>query len=55
MIAIRNFADVDCGARYKSRPGLTYHRLHVHKEENLATEMPKSPSNLLNLQPLPFP
>jgi len=28
-----------CGARYKSRPGLTYHRIHVHSNN----EVPKSP------------
>ncbi|KAI6201866.1 hypothetical protein M3Y96_00887800 [Aphelenchoides besseyi] len=39
----RNYVCQQCGARYKSRPGLTYHRLHVHKEESMLNEMPKSP------------
>ncbi|KAI6239032.1 hypothetical protein M3Y99_00605000 [Aphelenchoides fujianensis] len=37
----RNYACQLCPARYKSRPGLTYHRLHVHKDENMINEMPK--------------
>jgi len=30
----RTFACHLCGARYKSRPGLAYHRIHVHQLEN---------------------
>ncbi|CAD5229593.1 unnamed protein product [Bursaphelenchus okinawaensis] len=42
---VRPFACQHCGARYKSRPGLTYHRLHVHKDEQLMAEMPKMLNN----------
>jgi hypothetical protein len=28
------FYALDCGAKYKSRPGLTYHRIHVHGNNN---------------------
>lgn len=31
-----------CGAKYKSRPGLTYHKIHVHQTES-NSETPKSP------------
>lgn len=31
-----------CGAKYKSRPGLTYHKIHVHQSDSNA-ETPKSP------------
>ena len=34
----------DCGARYKSRPGLTYNKLHNHAGENGDSSVPKSPS-----------
>jgi len=34
----RPFQCTECGARYKSRPGLTYHRLHSHSDQ------PNSPS-----------
>uniref|UniRef100_A0A914CR81 C2H2-type domain-containing protein n=1 Tax=Acrobeloides nanus TaxID=290746 RepID=A0A914CR81_9BILA len=30
-----------CGVKYKSRPGLTYHKLHVHMDNG--NESPKSP------------
>ncbi|KAF7638803.1 hypothetical protein Mgra_00001612 [Meloidogyne graminicola] len=35
-----------CGAKYKSRPGLTYHRIHTHQAEMAAAknEVPPSPS-----------
>ncbi|CAD5234210.1 unnamed protein product [Bursaphelenchus xylophilus] len=42
---VRPFACQHCGARYKSRPGLTYHRLHVHKDEQLMADMPKMLDN----------
>ena len=29
-----------CGARYKTRPGLTYHLTHVHKKAEEAEEAP---------------
>ncbi|KAI1724412.1 PHD-finger domain-containing protein [Ditylenchus destructor] len=35
----RPFVCQICGAKYKSRPGLTYHRIHVHQDE----QAPKSP------------
>ncbi|KAL3098059.1 hypothetical protein niasHT_027604 [Heterodera trifolii] len=31
-----------CGAKYKSRPGLAYHKLHVHQSDS-NNETPKSP------------
>lgn len=27
------FLDLVCGARYKTRPGLTYHYTHSHKDK----------------------
>uniref|UniRef100_A0A7E4VMI1 C2H2-type domain-containing protein n=1 Tax=Panagrellus redivivus TaxID=6233 RepID=A0A7E4VMI1_PANRE len=38
----RPYVCTDCGARYKSRPGLTYHRIHVHADAS--GESPRSPS-----------
>ena len=37
---VKNF--LDCGVKYKSRPGLTYHKLHVHMDNG--NDSPKSPS-----------
>lgn len=28
-----------CGARYKTRPGLTYHYTHSHKEKNIVSNV----------------
>lgn len=39
---------LQCGAKYKSRPGLSYHRLHVHKDESIGQEFAKSPAASLN-------
>nr|CAD2171505.1 unnamed protein product [Meloidogyne enterolobii] len=43
---IRPFVCQFCGAKYKSRPGLTYHRAHTHQAEIAATknDVPPSPS-----------
>lgn len=42
---IRPFVCQFCGAKYKSRPGLTYHRIHTHQAEMAAAknEVPPSP------------
>ncbi|KAH7712759.1 Protein DPFF-1 a [Aphelenchoides avenae] len=40
---IRPFVCQHCGAKYKSRPGLTYHRLHVHPEMAQQPKKPLSP------------
>jgi len=39
-----------CGARYKTRPGLTYHLTHVHKKAEEAEEAP-SPAEVLGDNP----
>lgn len=33
-----------CGMRYKTRPGLTYHYAHSHKEEKEEEAKPKAPA-----------
>uniref|UniRef100_A0A915NJP0 Uncharacterized protein n=1 Tax=Meloidogyne floridensis TaxID=298350 RepID=A0A915NJP0_9BILA len=45
---IRPFVCQFCGAKYKSRPGLTYHRAHTHQAEIAATKNDVPPSPMIS-------
>jgi len=49
----RAFACQICGARYKSRPGLAYHRIHVHQiESQPGSGETSSPNSTIVASPL---